>query len=68
MSTSSFHTIANAKQQQEIKLLEGINDNYGGVVIKMNEPMDPNNFASMLKSSMSCWKNQVTPLFNFTLY
>ncbi|XP_044496749.1 nudix hydrolase 2-like isoform X2 [Mangifera indica] len=58
MSTSSFHTIANAKQQQEIKLLEGINDNYGGVVIKMNEPMDPNNFASMLKSSMSCWKNQ----------
>ncbi|GAY35416.1 hypothetical protein CUMW_016220 [Citrus unshiu] len=41
------------------KFLNGINDNYGGVVVQMNEPMDPQLFASLLKSSISHWRQQV---------
>ncbi|KAK9224241.1 hypothetical protein WN944_012691 [Citrus x changshan-huyou] len=40
------------------KFLNGINDNYGGVVVQMNEPMDPQLFASLLKSSISHWRQQ----------
>ncbi|KAJ0081716.1 hypothetical protein Patl1_09595 [Pistacia atlantica] len=59
MSASSSGIAGESKvQQQEIKLLDGYHDNYGGVVIKMNEPMDPNLFVSMLKSSISQWRNQ----------
>ncbi|KAJ0018624.1 hypothetical protein Pint_09419 [Pistacia integerrima] len=59
MSASSSGIAGESKvQQQEIKLLDGYHDNYGGVVIKMNDPMDPNLFVSMLKSSISQWRNQ----------
>ncbi|GMH05814.1 hypothetical protein Nepgr_007654 [Nepenthes gracilis] len=41
-----------------IELLSAKNDNYGGVLVEMKEPMDSEIFLSMLGASMSQWRQQ----------
>ncbi|KAH7526065.1 hypothetical protein ACOSQ2_016136 [Xanthoceras sorbifolium] len=50
--------VPNSEVQQEVKLLNGVYDNYGGVVVQMTEPMDSKLFASLLQSSLSHWKQE----------
>ncbi|KAJ4704105.1 Nudix hydrolase [Melia azedarach] len=57
MSTS-VSSSTTAVAESEVKVLNGINDNYGGVVVQMHEPMDSQLFGSMLKTSISHWRQQ----------
>ncbi|XXG80007.1 hypothetical protein AAC387_Pa09g0964 [Persea americana] len=41
-----------------VGLLTGANDTHGGVIIDMKEPMDPANFVSSLRASISQWRKQ----------
>lgn len=50
---------------QHAELLSASNDDHGGVIVDMKEPMDPNVFASLLRASMSQWRLQVLILSNF---
>ncbi|KAL8463029.1 hypothetical protein ACS0TY_033208 [Phlomoides rotata] len=45
--------------EQVERILEGTNDHYGGVTVEMtSEPLDPVVFASLLKASLSLWRQQ----------
>ncbi|PSS24756.1 Nudix hydrolase [Actinidia chinensis var. chinensis] len=49
----------NEEQEQISKLLTGMNDEHGGVVVEMTtEPMDAHVFASSLRASISHWRQQ----------
>ncbi|KAM7492785.1 hypothetical protein LguiA_035706 [Lonicera macranthoides] len=43
---------------QKVQLLSAINDDFGGVIVEVNEHMDSNVFLTMLRASMSQWKLQ----------
>lgn len=42
-----------------IGLLRAVEDQHGGVIVNMDEPMDSLVFASMLEASLSHWREQV---------
>ncbi|KAI5330722.1 hypothetical protein L3X38_020848 [Prunus dulcis] len=44
--------------ESEAKRLVGTNDPYGGVIVHINEPMDPATFLSLITSSIAHWKLQ----------
>ncbi|XP_030454887.2 nudix hydrolase 7-like [Syzygium oleosum] len=41
---------------EQIQLLDGIQDSYGGVTVEMKEHMDADVFAPLLRASISSWK------------
>ncbi|KAI4371179.1 hypothetical protein MLD38_019445 [Melastoma candidum] len=43
---------------QGMKLLSGKEDYYGGVIVEMDEPMEPSAFLSILRASISNWRVQ----------
>uniref|UniRef100_A0A7N0RJ12 Nudix hydrolase domain-containing protein n=1 Tax=Kalanchoe fedtschenkoi TaxID=63787 RepID=A0A7N0RJ12_KALFE len=43
---------------REIKLLTAKEDRYGGVIVELEEAMEPNAFAASLKASMDHWRKQ----------
>ncbi|XP_076939286.1 nudix hydrolase 2-like isoform X1 [Bidens hawaiensis] len=43
---------------EDAQQLPATDDEFGGVVVEMKEPMDPDIFRSLLKTSMSQWKLQ----------
>lgn len=43
-----------------VEILPATNDAHGGVIVDLKDRMDPEVFASLLKSSLSNWKKQVT--------
>ncbi|XP_031258940.1 nudix hydrolase 2-like [Pistacia vera] len=43
---------------EHIKLLKGINDEHGGVIVEMKEPMAPEVFVTVLRDSLLQWKHQ----------
>lgn len=53
-------------QVQQIELLTSTDDDYGGVIVEMDDPMDSTTFLSILRASISNWKHLV--LFVFILY
>lgn len=60
-STSSMSkaTQAVGRELQQCKLLTSTNDKYDGVIVEMDEPMDPITFISILRASISNWKQLV---------
>lgn len=46
-------------QVQQIELLTSTDDDYGGVIVEMDEPMDSTAFVSILRASISHWKQLV---------
>ncbi|KAI3466490.1 hypothetical protein Pfo_023153 [Paulownia fortunei] len=58
-SSMSSSTSPALPVQQVDRILEGRNDSYGGVIVEMtSEPLDPVVFASLLKASLSHWRQQ----------
>ncbi|GMP52153.1 hypothetical protein CsSME_00018086 [Camellia sinensis var. sinensis] len=43
---------------QQAELLFAVNDDHGGVIVEMKEPMDSKAFLSLLRASISQWKQQ----------
>ncbi|KAK7837752.1 nudix hydrolase 2 [Quercus suber] len=41
-----------------VELLSSDNDSYGGVVVKIEQPVDPKIFPSLLRASISQWRQQ----------
>lgn len=41
------------------EILPATNDAHGGVIVDLKEPMDSEDFATLLKSSLLQWKQQV---------
>lgn len=64
MSSSSSTSLPTAEKEtveeniQQLELLNGEYDSYDGVIVKMKDPMDPNEFGSLLRASLSQWKQQ----------
>lgn len=59
-SSMSSSTSTASSVQQVGRILEGRNDNHGGVIVEMtSEPLDPVVFVSLLKASLSHWRQQV---------
>ncbi|KAJ1400362.1 NUDIX hydrolase domain [Sesbania bispinosa] len=57
MSASTNPSIMTAEDQvQQIKLLTSTDDDHGGVIVEMDEPMDSTTFISILRASISHWK------------
>lgn len=50
---------------QHVELLPAVNDDFGGIIVEMKEPMEPEAFRSQLRSSISLWKLQVSLLLIF---
>ncbi|OMO64693.1 hypothetical protein COLO4_31937 [Corchorus olitorius] len=48
----------NEEQFRDFKLLNAVNDRYGGVIIEITEPMDSALFASLLRASIAQWRHQ----------
>lgn len=46
-------------QVQQVKLLTSTNDYHGGVIVEMDQPMDSTTFVSILRASISHWKQLV---------
>lgn len=52
-------------QTKDAEVLPSYEDEHGGIIVEMKEPMDPNDFALMLRYSLSQWKLQVIMAFHF---
>ncbi|XVF28069.1 hypothetical protein REPUB_Repub14bG0163800 [Reevesia pubescens] len=59
-SLNSTPVIENENEQvlQHLKLLNAVNDRYGGVIVEVSEPMDSALFASILRASIAQWRLQ----------
>ncbi|KAL6990619.1 nudix (nucleoside diphosphate linked moiety X)-type motif 2 [Sarracenia purpurea var. burkii] len=62
-TTSSSRAVGQAVAESEVqqfsKLLTGTNDDHGGILVEMTaEPMDAAVFASLLRASISKWRQQ----------
>lgn len=44
---------------EHVNVLESSNDDHGGVIVEMHEPMSPQAFAFSLRASLLHWKLQV---------
>lgn len=60
MSSSRMTSSSSALPVEQVeRILEGTNDHYGGVTVELtSEPLDPLVFASLLKASLSQWRQQ----------
>uniref|UniRef100_A0A3Q7GPW6 Pre-nudix hydrolase domain-containing protein n=1 Tax=Solanum lycopersicum TaxID=4081 RepID=A0A3Q7GPW6_SOLLC len=60
MSCSATPAMAKEKEMEQVdKILAAKEDDYGGVTVEMtNEPLDPSVFASLLRASLSHWRQQ----------
>ncbi|XWS18100.1 hypothetical protein CRYUN_Cryun32bG0013000 [Craigia yunnanensis] len=61
MSASVNSTPVNENDEQvsqDSKLLNAVNDRYGGVIVEVSEPMDSALFASVLRDSIAQWRHQ----------
>jgi hypothetical protein len=59
MSASSALLDEEVRCKGTIELLKAVEDQHGGVIINIDEPMDSYDFASMLQDSLSQWRTQV---------
>ncbi|URE22106.1 BSD, partial [Musa troglodytarum] len=55
---SSTATSAPAQQGEEVEILPATNDNHGGVIVEMKDPMDSRTFAFSLRASLEIWRQQ----------
>ncbi|KAM3345189.1 nudix hydrolase 2 isoform X1 [Capsicum galapagoense] len=60
MSCSTSPAMAKEKEMEQVdRILAAKEDDYGGVTVEMtNEPLEPSVFASLLRASLSHWRQQ----------
>lgn len=58
-SMSKAPQVAAEDELLQVKILTSTNDDHGGVIVEMNEPMDSTTFVSILRASISHWKHLV---------
>ena len=58
-SKSGMEQVLVENEVQQVKLLDSVNDDHGGVIVELSEAMDLKVFASMLKASIALWRSQV---------
>ena len=56
--------MASSPSVERIELLSATHDAYDGVSVDMKDPMDSNVFATLLKASISQWRQQVDIFIN----
>ena len=69
MSTSTISSAITSEtaaedQVQRVNLLRSTDDNYDGVIVELDQPMDSTTFISILRASVSHWKKLVGNLSN----
>lgn len=52
---------------QHVELLPATNDDHGGVIVDMEETMDSSAFITLLRASISTWRQQVVILIQYCL-
>ncbi|TKY72272.1 Nudix hydrolase 2 [Spatholobus suberectus] len=56
ISSAIASEIAAEDQVQRVNLLTSTDDDYGGVIVELDQPMDSTTFVSILRASVSHWK------------
>lgn len=62
ISTSSSSILApklHFDNDEDVALLTAVNDEHGGVIVEIKDPMDSTDFSTSLRSSLINWKKQV---------
>ncbi|KAH8506987.1 hypothetical protein H0E87_013705 [Populus deltoides] len=57
-SKSGMEQVLVENEVQQVRLLDSVNDDHGGVIVELSESMDSKVFASMLKASLALWRSQ----------
>lgn len=57
-SSPALDQVVAENEVQQVKLLSAINDEHGGVIVEMKEPLDSGVFISILRASISQWRQQ----------
>uniref|UniRef100_A0A6N2KEN0 Nudix hydrolase domain-containing protein n=1 Tax=Salix viminalis TaxID=40686 RepID=A0A6N2KEN0_SALVM len=57
-SKSGMEHVLVENEVQQVKLLDSVNDDHGGVIVELSEAMDLKVFALMLKASIALWRSQ----------
>lgn len=52
---------------QHIELLTSTDDDYGGVIVEIVDPIDSTTFLSILRASISHWKHLVYATYSLVL-
>ena len=58
-SRSTGSIMVDEHNVQQIELLTGTPDSYGGVSVEIKNPIDSNLFGDLLRASISQWRQQV---------
>ncbi|XP_074563212.1 nudix hydrolase 2-like [Curcuma longa] len=61
ISTSSSSVLAPKllfDNDEDVALLTAVNDEHGGVIVEIKDPMDPTDFSTSLRSSLINWRKQ----------
>lgn len=53
---------------EHVELLPATNDAHGGVIVEMREAMDPRAFLTLLRASISQWRQEVLLSYTFTCF
>lgn len=64
---SSDHVCENGTEHVEL-LLPATNDAHGGVIVDMREAMDPQAFLTLLRASISQWRQEVLLSYTFNCF
>ena len=59
MSGSTGSMMVDEDHVQQIELLTGTPDSFGGVSVEIKNPMDSNLFGDLLRASISQWRQKV---------
>lgn len=59
ISSQTAAEITEEDQAQRFKLLTSTDDDYGGVIVELDQPMDSTTFVSILRASILHWKQLV---------
>ncbi|KAJ7967840.1 Nudix hydrolase [Quillaja saponaria] len=55
-SSPSEEQVDTEGEEQQVKLLTATHDDHGGVIVEMDQPMDSTAFVSILRASISQWR------------
>lgn len=64
ISSAFASEMAAGDQVQQVNLLTSTDDNYDGVIVELDQPMDSTQFIPILRASVAHWKQLVGNLSN----
>ncbi|KAJ4976151.1 hypothetical protein NE237_001257 [Protea cynaroides] len=57
-SSSAMENVVSENAAQPVELLHGVEDDFGGVIVDMKDPLDSDVFVATLRASISQWRQE----------